>query len=422
MLLSWFVVAVLFFGTLCTAEHSKSSSSSSLSSFPLDQYLPHLQSLDHISPCLKFLLNVTQDCTNPRHYYFITPMGVGQGFASEFAVNYVYALISATGIGARLIETAVHSRTWEYNCQDHKGWKCYLSSPPCEDSFRKIDQLDLGFYEFLGMHHTNHLNVNRQLEREIPKIQDKLNNARRFLLNPEMRPPITATADQKEVLKACDYKTIPDNELLGTFSQYLFQLNGSTVKKLSELLSKEFSSFQELFVRPFSPSSSSSTPVAPFHNYFGIHLRTNDKRYEMPEAKWNFVTSVDAMSGFLWPVIQTNKLQNIFVASDNCSLACEIKDNLRKLSMTDTAANGGGGGKEELKFVGICFLNNLCDKKPIPVENPRQREDKENETYHLLLEMFLLLHSTVFSGLRDSNIPRLINTLRFRRYPAAVFF
>jgi hypothetical protein len=413
--LSWFVVAVLFLGTPCTAEHSKSL-------FPLEQYLPHLQSLDHISPCLKFLLNVTQDCSNPRHYYFITPMGVGQGFASEFAVNYVYALIAATGIGARLIETAVQSRVWEYNCHDQKGWKCYVGSPPCEDSFRKIDQLNLGFYEFLGMHHTNHLNVNRQLEREIPKIQDKLNNVRRILLNPELRPPIIATTDEKEVLKACDYKTIPDNELLGTFSQYLFQLNGPTVKKLSELLSKEFSSFQELFVRPFSPSSSSSSsaPVVPFHNYFGLHLRTNDKKYEMPEAKWNFVTSVDAMSGFLWPVIQTNKLQNIFVASDNCSLACELKDHLQKLSMTDQAAIGGG--KEELKFMGICFLNNLCDKKPIPVENPRQKEDKENETYHLILEMFLLLHSTVFSGLRDSNIPRLINTLRFRHYPAAVFF
>jgi hypothetical protein len=397
-----------------------SQSSKDVDLFPLQHYLPRLHSLHHVSGCLKFLLNVTQDCRNQRKYYIMTPLGVGQGFASEFSVNYVYALLNAVSLTTRLVETSTPTRQWEYNCDRQKGWKCYLASPPCPDSYQSMEELDLKFYHFAHMFHTNHLHLSRsrEFEQSLPKLQEKFKSTLNLLLTAtEITPAVTVSAKQKEELMKCDFKTISENEILGVFSQYLFQFNLPTVKKLSEMLTNEFSAFQELFVRPFSPSSSS----APFNDYLGLHLRTNDKKYEMPEEKWKFVTSSAAMSGFFWPVIQENGLKNIFVASDNCSLACEVKDHLMKLSLKDSTT-AGAKSIGELKFMGMCFLNNLCDQLPIPVANPREKEDKQYETYRLLLEIFLLVHSTVFSGLQDSNIPRLVNILRFPYFSRTVFF
>eukprot|EP01040_Poterioochromonas_malhamensis_P010668 gene10668-11619_t len=343
--------------------------------------------------CIHYLVNYTQSCNNRRHRYFITPLGVSQGFTSEFAFNYAYSFLNSVVIGARLIETTFPSRKWEYDCPKNKGWQCYFASSPCEDRYLDSKSLNFAFYETFGRLHMNHIQLNREMNRDFTFFHNKLNN---FVNDHHIKEDLRdETASKVDKLKAkCKLNALTEEELLGVVYQYLFQLSEEAIEKINHLLNNELKSFQALF--------QSSRPRKT-KDVLGIHLRTTDKKYEMSADEWNFITNADRIIAAVKPELPpATNLKNVFVATDNCTLACEFREKLR------------GGGASSLEFIGACYARNICSEKTVEVHNPRDipPEKREMMNYELLLELYLLSQSTVFFGLESSNIPRFVNKVR----------
>lgn len=378
------------------------------SNFSLLPYLTSPRPIDSSHPihgCLDFLVSISQSCSNTRHYYITTPLGVGQGLASEFTFNYLYAFVTAVARSSRLIETAVDSRLWEYNCRDRKGWQCYFAYPTCPDSFRKISDLDLRFFEFLGSYHTNHLHSSRDTLRELDDIQHHLNDIMEHVLRGDLAEHALSPT-QKERLQKCNFRLFSEYDIFGRLSQILFQFNEETTQHLDSLLLLELHPFRQLFL------PSDSIDLSEFREFLGLHLRSTDKRYELSERLWERASDSATLAKLTASALEQHPAVSVvFVASDNCSLACEVRARLLDVP------------RPPALFVGRCFLADLCEMPVVPVSNPREARDESGDGPRLLLlELLLLSRARVFLGLRASNIPRLVHLLRHPLAGRTIFF
>jgi hypothetical protein len=497
--------------------------SSFLTSFPLLS-LSSSSSLD-LYDCFFHLINITQNCHNRVHQYYLTPLGVAQGFASEFSYNYLFLFIHSLNKGAKHIETSFSSRKWEYNCNEKKGWNCYLSSPSCPsletsdkvmevekedpfqrktfDSFLSSEKLFFTFLEYDGSFHTNHLQTTREFSRNIQellthfqsnfhsKIIKRLKNPQQSSSLSSLDLPYSSSAFVSSLEKFCHFDKFlsffssekeAEIDFLSFFTKYLFQYNVPTIIKINDLLKNDFSAFLVLFkdLSPFHSSTSNQqqpqqpsrqhhqhdqhehphvrrslinsfipeqanenrTHLLDYHrrlqssqnnhknlvDYVGLHLRTTDKKYEMSEEDWNYMTNAKSLLSTIQPYLYpSTNITTLFIATDNCSLACEMRSLLLSSSQKE------GASTSQYQIVGACFSRKICEQgkaasdshndEEYRIHNPRDYETsatlaRETLNYQLLLELYLLEKSTIFFGLKASNIPRLIASLRYSHsYP-----
>ena len=126
--------------------------------------------------------------------------------------------------------------------------------------------------------------------------------------------------------------------------------------------------------------------------YNSIQIRLSDKKAEMNEKTWNWMTHTANIAKFVEPIFEQSGLRHVFISSDNCTAVVELEALLPKYQFITPCRNITTGH--------------------INTENPRKEHDHFS-VLQLIAEIEMLRNGEHFIGLFDSNLVRMIHRLRF---------
>lgn len=322
-----------------------------------------VESINEID-CFSKIFKLSQACSNMDLMYLKVPLFRNQGLASEFNFNYVYSIINAIMENKRLVighDQNLIKYDWEYQCKPDQDWYCFFNKE-CDDSYINNTSLINNQKIKLVTFHS--------LIRDPKVIINNINN---------ILKSITLSNYRQEL---CELNNISPIHFVSFASSYLYKLNESFKNKLD---------FYNVNFYGDSYKKLKNT------KYISIQLRTNDKIVESMEENYAIVTDAkkiyNLIENKLFPI---GTIKDVFIASDNCTIACELKNLLYNYSINS---------------FGRCISNQTCINSN--VLNPRLEQDKVKKNLILFSDIELLKNGEYFMGDLCSNLVRMIYKLRY---------
>jgi hypothetical protein len=314
--------------------------------------------------CFSIIFKLTQACSNMDLIYYHVPLFKNQGFASEFNLNYVYALLNAIMENKRLIvghNRKLMKRDWEYQCKPEQDWFCFFKKD-CDDSYIN----DTSLIENNNIKVVTFHSLIRDPKLIIENINDKLKTI--SMLNKED--------------KSCELNEFSSMKIASLASSYLYTFNDVFKNKLEDYHVKFYGDLYSYLEKT---------------KYLSIQLRTNDKIVESLDETFAVITDAKKLYSLienkLFPI---GTIKDVFIASDNCTIACELRNVLRRYNINS---------------FGRCVTKQTCLNSD--VLNPRLEQDNIKKNKLLFSDIELLKNGEYFVGDFCSNIVRLIYKLRY---------
>jgi hypothetical protein len=306
--------------------------------------------------CVEELVRRTQRCDNHQLMYTTVQSLTGNGFGSEFNFFYVYSLIEAVRRGRRLVY--FHSgRAWEYDCAEHYGWGCY--------------------FDF-------HCLQGSKYEHGVPLQDLKLTDVHSTFFDMETAehsmPIIMATMEQtySKIFKQsnCIVNQSATN-LTTIMANYLYTPNNETRR----------------FIRDFNQYYNISEP------YLALQLRLSDKRREMTNDIWQWMTHLNntyqLMKPYLYPA--PGGYRHLYIATDDCGSVQRLVTYIPKGSIT---------------VHGPCLSADAAHRAMARTRDKQHADIGHIATLRLMADIDMLVHGAHFFGLMSSNLVRLVYRLR----------
>jgi hypothetical protein len=236
--------------------------------------------------CIERTLNLTQSCTNPNRLY-VTTLGQSSGFGSEFIAYLMNSLLTAMMQNKRMVYL-VSKRSWEYDCPQHLGWACYFTF----QAFGCPQNLTISTYSTMDL--SNQKNVHEEikesgssfLEHELlyryePSRQDEVLQRMKLiqtlygidknLIEQDCNLEISNTPGKN----SNNNKILPASILAGLLATNLYKLSSAYQQSIQQYNQQRYGHLL-------------STPTG----YFALQLRLTDKKYETPEADWQYISNM----------------------------------------------------------------------------------------------------------------------------------
>ena len=237
-----------------------------------DVKLPH--------KCFIEALNKTQSCDNPDILY-VTTMGGGNGFGSEFNTFLISSLLTAVASKRRMVYFKSR-RKWEYDCNSESGWACYLQFR-CSES--GVESSGLDYSQKYVVKDAKSLRISKMLSLQLlpPRHHSIYQTINTFSVQNEKC--------------SVDYTSLSVTILTSLAAKHLFQLNTETQEQVKHINSR----YKNLVQSP----------------YLSLQLRMTDKKYEMSKEAWQWVNNLSNTAEFIKPYFKEAHTNSLFVGMQN---------------------------------------------------------------------------------------------------------
>ena len=209
-------------------------------------------------------------------------MGSGSGLGSEFNTFLISSLLTAVALERRMVYYR-SKRKWEYDCQNERGWACYLTFP-CEEI--GVDETALDYSQKYLIKDASSLKIpNMQFDRKLSPRNDKIYSIINSFSVPGSIKCNVNTANFSVTMLTC------------MAANYLYQLNAHTKAAIQQINSH------------YPLNQASHLP------YIAVQLRMTDKRYEMSKEAWNWMTNLQNTAKFIRPYFKSAHTNKLFIGN-----------------------------------------------------------------------------------------------------------